>query len=208
MQPKSNVSQCILHVRLGKSPHKALTVRQSFKVIGQTAACESVRSFCSQVGHWRPLRDCQRGRVSLRGGDAGGRRDRCDAFCLHPEVSVVQTHPEQPGGLHQKGKRQINSQFVRFVDFCLFFHDNLSNRALLADILGPGCHFFPLLSSPKRLFCPQIYFYWLCPETQAFEWFADLLQSLEGQMAEKGMTDFLTYNIHLTRWKETEVWEA
>lgn len=51
----------------------------------------------------------------------------------------------------------------------------------------------------------QIYFYWLCPETQAFEWFADLLQSLEGQMTEKGMTDFLSYNIYLTRWKETEV---
>lgn len=52
---------------------------------------------------------------------------------------------------------------------------------------------------------PQIYFYWLCPETQAFEWFADLLQSLEGQMADKGMTDFLSYNIYLTRWKEKEV---
>lgn len=52
---------------------------------------------------------------------------------------------------------------------------------------------------------PQIYFYWLCPETQAFEWFADLLQSLEGQMADKGMTDFLSYNIYLTRWKENEV---
>lgn len=53
--------------------------------------------------------------------------------------------------------------------------------------------------------CPQIYFYWLCPETEAFEWFADLLQSLEGQMTEKGMTDFLSYNIYLTRWKEKEV---
>lgn len=52
---------------------------------------------------------------------------------------------------------------------------------------------------------PQIYFYWLCPETQAFEWFADLLQSLENQMAEKEMTDFLSYNIYLTRWKDTEV---
>lgn len=55
-------------------------------------------------------------------------------------------------------------------------------------------------------FCPwQIYFYWLCPETQAFEWFADLLQSLERQMSEKSMGDFLNYNIYLTRWKETEV---
>lgn len=57
----------------------------------------------------------------------------------------------------------------------------------------------------RRRLCVQIYFYWLCPETQAFEWFADLLQSLEGQMTEKGMTDFLSYNIYLTRWKETEV---
>ncbi|KAJ8409873.1 hypothetical protein AAFF_G00209140 [Aldrovandia affinis] len=55
-----------------------------------------------------------------------------------------------------------------------------------------------------KVFTKKIYFYWLCPETQAFEWFADLLQSLEGQMQEKGMTDFLSYNIYLTRWKETE----
>lgn len=51
----------------------------------------------------------------------------------------------------------------------------------------------------------QIYFYWLCPETQAFEWFADLLQSLERQMTQKNMSDFLSYNIYLTRWKDTEV---
>ncbi|XP_037332174.1 cytochrome b-245 heavy chain [Pungitius pungitius] len=56
----------------------------------------------------------------------------------------------------------------------------------------------------QEVFTKKIYFYWLCPETEAFEWFADLLQSLEGQMAEKGVTDFLSYNIYLTRWKETE----
>ncbi|KAJ8252749.1 hypothetical protein GJAV_G00205140 [Gymnothorax javanicus] len=56
----------------------------------------------------------------------------------------------------------------------------------------------------SNVFTKKIYFYWLCPETQAFEWFADLLQSLEGQMLEKGMSDFLSYNIYLTRWKETE----
>ncbi|KAL2087776.1 hypothetical protein ACEWY4_016604 [Coilia grayii] len=50
----------------------------------------------------------------------------------------------------------------------------------------------------------KIYFYWLCPETQAFEWFADVLQSLEEQMMEKGMSDFLSNNIYLTRWKESE----
>uniref|UniRef100_A0A673AWW1 NADPH oxidase 2 n=1 Tax=Sphaeramia orbicularis TaxID=375764 RepID=A0A673AWW1_9TELE len=56
----------------------------------------------------------------------------------------------------------------------------------------------------QEVYTKKIYFYWLCPETQAFEWFADLLQSLEGQMNDKGMSDFLSYNIYLTRWKETE----
>ncbi|XP_042562291.1 cytochrome b-245 heavy chain [Clupea harengus] len=55
-----------------------------------------------------------------------------------------------------------------------------------------------------NVFTKKIYFYWLCPETQAFEWFADLLQSLEGQMVEKGMGDFLSLNIYLTRWQESE----
>ncbi|KAG7315331.1 hypothetical protein KOW79_021419 [Hemibagrus wyckioides] len=55
-----------------------------------------------------------------------------------------------------------------------------------------------------NVFTKKIYFYWLCPETQAFEWFADLLQSLERQMNEKQMSNFLNYNIYLTRWKETE----
>ncbi|XP_070711599.1 cytochrome b-245 heavy chain [Pempheris klunzingeri] len=60
------------------------------------------------------------------------------------------------------------------------------------------------IQNNQDVFTKKIYFYWLCPETEAFEWFADLLQSLEGQMAEKGVTDFLSYNIYLTRWKETE----
>ncbi|KAI3365864.1 hypothetical protein L3Q82_000843 [Scortum barcoo] len=60
------------------------------------------------------------------------------------------------------------------------------------------------IQNNQDVFTKKIYFYWLCPETEAFEWFADLLQSLEGQMTEKGMTDFLSYNIYLTRWKEKE----
>lgn len=60
------------------------------------------------------------------------------------------------------------------------------------------------IQNNQKVFTKKIYFYWLCPETQAFEWFADLLQSLEGQMTERGLTDFLSYNIYLTRWKETE----
>ncbi|CAN9498402.1 unnamed protein product [Ophioblennius macclurei] len=60
------------------------------------------------------------------------------------------------------------------------------------------------IQNNQEVFTKKIYFYWLCPETQAFEWFADLLQSLERQMTEKDVTDFLSYNIYLTRWKETE----
>ncbi|XP_070567414.1 cytochrome b-245 heavy chain-like isoform X2 [Ptychodera flava] len=45
----------------------------------------------------------------------------------------------------------------------------------------------------------KVYFYWICPDTNAFEWFADLLQHLEQQMLELGNRNFLDYNIFLTR---------
>lgn len=51
----------------------------------------------------------------------------------------------------------------------------------------------------------QIYFYWLCRETHAFEWFADLLQVLEKEMEERGMGDFLTYKLYLTGWDQSHV---
>ncbi|MBN3309135.1 CY24B protein, partial [Amia calva] len=54
-------------------------------------------------------------------------------------------------------------------------------------------------SNPK-LRTRKIYFYWLCRETHAFEWFADLLQDLEKEMEERGMKDFLTYKLFLTGW--------
>ncbi|XP_036381059.1 cytochrome b-245 heavy chain-like isoform X1 [Megalops cyprinoides] len=54
-------------------------------------------------------------------------------------------------------------------------------------------------SNPK-LHTRKIYFYWLCRETHAFEWFADLLQVLEKEMEERGMADFLTYKLYLTGW--------
>ncbi|CAB4006217.1 cytochrome b-245 heavy chain-like [Paramuricea clavata] len=51
----------------------------------------------------------------------------------------------------------------------------------------------------------KVYFYWICPDTNAFEWFAQLLESLETQMAEKGNRGFLQYNIFLTRgWSKEE----
>ncbi|KFO05454.1 Cytochrome b-245 heavy chain, partial [Balearica regulorum gibbericeps] len=50
----------------------------------------------------------------------------------------------------------------------------------------------------------KIYFYWLCRDTHAFEWFADLLQSLEAQMQDRNNADFLSYNIYLTGWDESQ----
>nr|BAC35593.1 unnamed protein product [Mus musculus] len=50
----------------------------------------------------------------------------------------------------------------------------------------------------------KIYFYWLCRDTHAFEWFADLLQLLETQMQERNNANFLSYNIYLTGWDESQ----
>ncbi|KAK1167464.1 cytochrome b-245 heavy chain-like [Acipenser oxyrinchus oxyrinchus] len=54
--------------------------------------------------------------------------------------------------------------------------------------------------SNQKLRTKKIYFYWLCRETHAFEWFADLLHSLEGEMEERGMLNFLSYKLFLTGW--------
>ncbi|KAJ3588426.1 hypothetical protein NHX12_012019 [Muraenolepis orangiensis] len=57
--------------------------------------------------------------------------------------------------------------------------------------------------SDPKLRSRKIYFYWLCRETHAFEWFADLLQVLEKEMEERGMGDFLTYKLFLTGWDQS-----
>ncbi|KAF6019113.1 NOX3 [Bugula neritina] len=49
----------------------------------------------------------------------------------------------------------------------------------------------------------KVYFYWICPDTNAFEWFSDLLGHLEDQMDEKNCADFLTHKIFLTRGWDT-----
>ncbi|KAG8123694.1 hypothetical protein E2320_019086 [Naja naja] len=50
----------------------------------------------------------------------------------------------------------------------------------------------------------QVYFYWICRDPSAFEWFADLLCLLEAQMAKKGKAYFLSYHIFLTDWDESQ----
>ncbi|XP_029463249.1 NADPH oxidase 1 [Rhinatrema bivittatum] len=46
----------------------------------------------------------------------------------------------------------------------------------------------------------KIYFYWICRETGAFAWFADLLASLEQEMSSSGKATFLNYRLFLTSW--------
>lgn len=71
----------------------------------------------------------------------------------------------------------------------------------------------------------RLYFFWVCPDTYAFEWFADLLRTIEDQVGgahyiecifyqsilllqlqSKGINDFLEYHIYLTRgWNPSDV---
>uniref|UniRef100_A0A8B9GRU4 NADPH oxidase 3 n=1 Tax=Amazona collaria TaxID=241587 RepID=A0A8B9GRU4_9PSIT len=55
-----------------------------------------------------------------------------------------------------------------------------------------------------ELVLQKVYFYWICRDPSAFEWFADLLFHLESKMAEKGKNDFLSYHIFLTGWDESQ----
>ncbi|XP_003215824.1 NADPH oxidase 3 [Anolis carolinensis] len=50
----------------------------------------------------------------------------------------------------------------------------------------------------------KVYFYWICRDSSAFEWFAVLLCLLEAQMTKKGKAHFLSYHIFLTGWDESQ----
>ncbi|EDL01647.1 NADPH oxidase 3, partial [Mus musculus] len=50
----------------------------------------------------------------------------------------------------------------------------------------------------------KVYFYWICRDAGAFEWFADLLLSLETRMSEQGKAHLLSYHIYLTGWDENQ----
>ncbi|XP_065648729.1 cytochrome b-245 heavy chain isoform X2 [Hydra vulgaris] len=92
----------------------------------------------------------------------------------------------------------------------VFHHENLM-------CIGAGIGITPFASILKSIWyrhhrgdttlkIKKVYFYWICPDTNAFEWFSDLLQSLEDQMTEKGLLDFLEYNIYLTQgWGKGDV---
>ncbi|XP_056397254.1 NADPH oxidase 1 isoform X1 [Hyla sarda] len=59
---------------------------------------------------------------------------------------------------------------------------------------------YKLQNEDHRLKTKKIYFYWICRETGAFAWFADLLRSLEQEMITSGKDGFLNYRLFLTSW--------
>jgi NADPH oxidase len=65
--------------------------------------------------------------------------------------------------------------------------------------------YYRLSENSSGLPLKKLYFVWICPETHAFEWFANLLHELEQQLHERGIDDFLTSWIYLTRgWKDNQ----
>ncbi|XP_008060439.1 NADPH oxidase 3 [Carlito syrichta] len=70
--------------------------------------------------------------------------------------------------------------------------------ALLKSIWYKCCE------SQTQLKLSKVYFYWICRDATAFEWFADLLLLLETRMSEQGKTHFLSYHIFLTGWDENQ----
>lgn len=65
--------------------------------------------------------------------------------------------------------------------------------------------FYKLTQEGSNLGLKKMYFYWICPNPDSFEWFADLLSSVEQQMQDKGLSDFLDTHIYLTRgWKDNQ----
>eukprot|EP00127_Corallochytrium_limacisporum_P000684 Clim_evm3s23 gene=Clim_evmTU3s23 len=77
-------------------------------------------------------------------------------------------------------------------------------------LVGAGIGVTPFASILKSMFfqrldpenktirTERVYFYWLCREKDAFEWFGDLLDALEEQAAECEMPNFIIYRIFLT----------
>ena len=43
-------------------------------------------------------------------------------------------------------------------------------------------HRYKLSSEASTLKMKRLYFFWVCPDTYAFEWFSDLLRTIEDQV--------------------------
>ncbi|XP_038076920.1 NADPH oxidase 1-like [Patiria miniata] len=66
-----------------------------------------------------------------------------------------------------------------------------------ASILKSISH--KVLDPENELKLKKVYFFWICRDTNAFEWFTEMLSSLESMLIENGQGDFLEYHIYLSR---------
>lgn len=64
---------------------------------------------------------------------------------------------------------------------------------------------YKLKSGNKHFGLKRMIFYWLCPDTNCFEWFVAELKSVDEKLAAIEALDFLEYKIYLTRgWSKNE----
>ena len=85
----------------------------------------------------------------------------------------------------------------------------------VAMLVGAGIGVTPFASVLKSIYnkrrnmnlkkLTHVYFFWVCPQPQSFEWFATLLKTIEKSLQEEGCPDLISYEIYLTRgWTAAE----
>lgn len=60
-------------------------------------------------------------------------------------------------------------------------------------------HIWHIIKNSNDIKLKKIYFFWICPTIDTFEWFGKLLQDLESQMISKNREGLLEYKLYLTR---------
>ena len=66
-------------------------------------------------------------------------------------------------------------------------------------------HIWNIMKNCDTMRLQKVYFFWIAPSIDTFEWFGHLLKSLEIQMIKKNMSHFLEYKLYLTRgWSNRE----
>lgn len=59
-------------------------------------------------------------------------------------------------------------------------------------------------SHPDNTTLQKVYFHWICSDTQCFEWFVEILQSLEDKMEAEGTQRFIDISMYWTRGWDNE----
>lgn len=60
-------------------------------------------------------------------------------------------------------------------------------------------------SHPDSSTLQKVYFHWVCSDTKCFEWFAEMLRSLEEKMEEEGTHNYIDISMYWTRgWNNEE----